>query len=368
MGKYRFVIVGSGWRSLFYVRIAKALPEVFELGAMLCRTEEKAQRMASENGIYTTTSMEECRAMKPDFVVVAVNKASIAQVSKEWMDYGFTVLCETPAAVDLDTLKELWQAHLAGGRLVVAEQYKYDGLYQAQLKSLESGMLGEPSFLHISLAHEYHGASLMRAYLQESPLAEFSVSAKSYAFPTVETINRYEKFNDGKVVKKNRVVATYEFSDGKDAVYEFDSEQYRSPIRNNYVKLQGVRGEMKDEVFSWLDKANEPVKAKLVSFNRPFNRDSENPNLKSDYECRQIKLVHEHGWEEIVYESPFEGHDLSTEESAIAALMLQAAEYEREAAGWELRNTLQDAYMAILMKQAVETGEKVTSQIQSWHL
>ena len=368
MGKYRFVIVGSGWRSLFYVRIAKVLPEMFELGAMLCRTEEKAKRMSEENDIYTTTSIGECREMNPDFVVVAVNKAAIAEVSREWMGYGFTVLCETPVALELDVLNELWKTHEAGGRLVVAEQYKYDGLYQAQLKSLESGILGEPSFLHISLAHEYHGASLMRAYLKEFPLAEFTVSAKSYAFPTVETINRYKKFTDGKVVKKNRVVATYEFSDGKVAVYEFDSEQYRSPIRNNYVKLQGVRGEMKDEVFSWLDEVNEPVKAKLVSFNRPFNRDSENPNLESDYECRQIKLVHEHGGEEIVFESPFEGRDLSTEESAIAVLMLQAAEYEREAAGRELRNTLQDAYMAILMKQAVETGEKVTSQIQSWHL
>ena len=74
MKKHRFIIVGSGWRSLFYVRIAKALPEVFELCAMLCRTEEKAERMAKENGIYTTTSIEECKAINPGFVVVVVNK------------------------------------------------------------------------------------------------------------------------------------------------------------------------------------------------------------------------------------------------------------------------------------------------------
>ncbi|MBP5756050.1 MAG: hypothetical protein J6W39_00540 [Spirochaetales bacterium] len=41
MDKTRFIIVGSGWRSLYYVRIAKALPDRFELCAMLCRTEER---------------------------------------------------------------------------------------------------------------------------------------------------------------------------------------------------------------------------------------------------------------------------------------------------------------------------------------
>ena len=367
MGKYRFIIVGSGWRSLFYVRIAKALPDMFELGAMLCRTKEKAERMASENGIYTTTSIEECREMKPDFVVVAVNKASIANVSKEWMEYGFTVLCETPVAQDLNMLQELWQMHLAGRKLVVAEQYKYDSLYRAQLTLLEKELIGEPSFLHISLAHEYHGASLMRAFLNETYAADFSVSANTYVFPTVETLSRYEKITDGRVASKNRTVATYEFSDNKVAVYEFDSEQYRSPIRNNYVKLQGVRGEMKDEAFYWLDEKNEPVKAKLVSENRMFNRNSENPNLKLGYECRQVELLYEDGSKEVVFETPFTGKDMSAEETAIAVLMLQAAEYDRKVADKELRNALQDVYMAILMAEAVESGEKIVSQAQPWH-
>ena len=37
MSKVRYAVVGSGWRSLFYIRIAKALSETFELTALLCR-------------------------------------------------------------------------------------------------------------------------------------------------------------------------------------------------------------------------------------------------------------------------------------------------------------------------------------------
>lgn len=367
MKRYRFIIVGSGWRSLFYVRIAKAMPEVFELCAMLCRSEEKATLMSKENNIYATTSIEECRKMKPDFVVVAVNKTSIANVSKEWMGYGYTVLCETPAALDMDTMNELWQACCDGGRLMVAEQYIYDPVYQTKLKLVERGLIGEPSFMHISLAHEYHGASLMRAYLGLDTAVPFTVTAQTYTFPTVETMNRYEKFTDGRIADKKRTVGIFKFADNKVAVYEFDSEQYRSPIRNNYVKLQGVRGEMKDDIFCWLDETNEPCKAHLEVTERTFTRDSDNPNLKVASQCMEIRMVQEDATEEVLYKAPFGECDLSREETAVATLMLQTAEYDIDIARQNLRDALQDAYMAVLMKQAVEKGEEVASKVQVWH-
>ena len=123
MAKLRFIVVGSGWRSLFYWRIAQALPERFELCAMLCRTEEKAEKMHQEYGVPVSTSAEQCAALHPDLVVVAVNKASIAAVSTEWLARGFAVLSETPAALEEDALRALWQLHRQGAKLQVAEQY-----------------------------------------------------------------------------------------------------------------------------------------------------------------------------------------------------------------------------------------------------
>ena len=91
MGKYHFIIIGSGWRSLYYVRIAKAMPDILRIDAMYCRTQEKADKMAEEFSIHTTTSIEECVGYKPDFAVVAVNKTSICDVSIEWMDRGIQI-------------------------------------------------------------------------------------------------------------------------------------------------------------------------------------------------------------------------------------------------------------------------------------
>ena len=250
---------------------------------------------------------------------------------------------------------------------MVAEQYIYEPVCQAQLKLIKKGLIGEPSFLHLSMAHEYHGASLMRAYLGVNVSTAFTVSVKAYAFPTVETMTRYERITDGRVANKKRTIGTFEFTDGKVAIYEFDGEQYRSPIRNNYVKLQGVRGEMKDNVFCWLDEQNEPRKVQLISSEVQFSRDSDNPNLKFGSECEKIMLVQDGAEDEVVYEAPFGLCGISKEETAVAMLMLQAAEYDREAATQALRDTLQDAYMAILMKQAEKNGESVASRMQSWH-
>ncbi len=334
MNKSRFIIVGSGWRSLFFVRIAKALPEYFEMAAMLCRTPEKAQKLALENDIHTTTSKEECIRLQPDFVVVAVSQPDIAAVSSEWMNLGFTVLAETPASRKLSELEDLWRLHTSGKKLVIAEQYTRYPTYEKMLSYVNDGTIGRPDALNLSLAHEYHGDSLMRAFLQEPITEPFTVSAKEYEFLTVETLTRYETFTDGRTAMKKRTTATFTFADGKVCWYDFDSEQYRSPIRKNSIKLQGTKGELKDDRVYYLDEAFEPR-----------------------------ELV-------IEPDRPFEARGLSEDETAIAKLMLLTGDYSRgdnvELMTHELQNALQDSYMAILMQEALHTGTIVASRPQIW--
>ena len=193
MAKYHFIIIGSGWRALYYVRVAKALPEIFSLDAMYCRTQEKADLIAGQYQIHTTTSIEECVAYKPDFAVVAVKKDAICDVSMEWLDRGITVLSETPAALDMDSLNKLYSYYKCGKKQVVAEQYREYPNIKASLKLINEGIIGDVSCANVSLAHEYHGMSLIRAFLGVKPGEKYTVSAKTYEFPTTQTLTRDRK-------------------------------------------------------------------------------------------------------------------------------------------------------------------------------
>ena len=256
--KIRFIIIGSGWRALYYVRIAKALKDRFELCALLCRTKEKADRFKVQYDIPTTTSIEECVALSPDFVVVAVDKAHLASISIEWMERGFPVLSETPAAMDIETLNTLWSYHQKGHKLIVNEQYLRYPSNNARNRLLSKDLLGPRDYLYLSLAHEYHGASLLRNFLTIPCGTPFSIMAKAFPFNTRETLSRYEHFTDQRTAFKNRSLALFEFEDRKVCLYDFDSEQYRSPIRSSSFKLQGQKGEMVNDTLSYLDDRNDP--------------------------------------------------------------------------------------------------------------
>ena len=359
--RIRFVIVGSGWRSLYYVRIAKALPQVFHLCAMLCRTDEKAARMAQENGIHTTTSVSECMEYKPDFVVVVVNKASIAEVALQWLDKGFCVLSETPAALDTGTLARLREAEHRGARLVVCEQYRRYPSLSALRKIAQSGIIGEPTCLNLSVAHEYHGASLMRAFLDIRGFENFTVRAKTYEFPTTETLTRYDLFKDGRVAQKKRTVATFEFESGKVGIYDFDSEQYRSPIRRNTIRLQGVRGEMIDDKVYYLNADNDGVVSQITTNSRIVHTDSNNPNIAAFTEIQNIVFEGKS-----IYNPPFGLCGLSEDETAIATMMQKTALYSKglEDSPYSLDEAVFDAYMAIILQRACESGKTEVSDFR----
>jgi predicted dehydrogenase len=365
MGKYHFIIIGSGWRSLYYVRIAKAMPDILRLDAMYCRTQEKADKMAEEFSIHTTTSIEECVGYKPDFAVVAVNKTSICDVSIEWMDRGITVLSETPAALDMDSLKKLYRYHMSDDKTdkkqVVAEQYREYPYNKARINLVNSGVLGDISCLNISIAHEYHGFSLIRAYLGIKPDENYTVSGKIYEFPTTQTLTRYDKFTDGRIAPKKRCVAVFEFESGKVAWYDFDSEQYRSPIRKNMIKVQGVRGELINNELYYLDENNLGRKETIVTDINKVMTGNGNPNLAQVNEIKKIAFG-----DKILYEPVWGLRGLSEDETAIATLMCKTAEYSRGQAlpPYSLENALADAYAAILLDEAVRTSNKVSSCIE----
>ena len=349
-----FVIIGSGWRAMFYVRMALRYPQCFKLCCLLCRTEEKAERIRREYGIPVTTDARVCEEACPDFVVIAVDRASNFAVTKQWLEKGYAVLAETPAAETVDDLEELWALSRRGARLQIAEQYIRYPLIAAGLRAVRQGLLGDPYAVELSLAHDYHAASLILHMLRccGRPFPTVRLWGKAYVFPVEETGSRYGSITDGRVRQSKRTRVTLEFDNGKAAFYDFDGVQYHSEIRARHINVQGQRGEWNDTILRYVDAAHRPVREELKAWPDPAYEALNTPEL----------LELSRTWKPEVHMEALQ------DEYAIATLMLDMGAFlEQGREGYPLAEALEDAYTWLLMDQAVKRpGQIIASQPRAW--
>lgn len=400
MSPLSFIIVGSGWRAMFYVRIARAYPKLFTLKYLLCRTEQKAERIRREQEIPVTTSIADCEAAHPDFVVLAVDYASNFQVTVEWLQKGYAVLAETPAASTEEHLEALWRLHQKGARLQIAEQYFRYPVLAAGLQAIQRGLIGDPYAVELSLAHDYHGFSLIRRMLNcgltresvsggsvpkaadcglaresvnSKPVPEaancghaaekesgtpllslplMKLSAHQYRFPVVETDSRFGPVKDGRVGWQERTRVTIAFDNGKVAFYDFSGVQYHSFIRARHINVQGVRGEWNDTILRYVDDSHQPRTLSLCPWLNPAYQALDTEALRRKNEI----------WTPTI---PLENDQ---DEYAIATLMLDMrALLETGQGGYPLAEALEDAYTLLLMRKALEhPGQEIASKAHSW--
>jgi len=357
--KIRFAIIGAGWRAQYYVRIARALPEIFECVGIFCRSEEKAERTAALTAMNCFTSAEALLKQNPEFIVMAVSKQNIPSVVLEWLERGVPVLSETPAALDRVMLERLWTASDQGKNLSVAEQYMHYPENTARMKLIEKGLIGTPYFLYLSKAHEYHAMSMIRSYLQVSTGEGYVIAADSASFPTVQTLTRKERIRDGRIINSTRTAAWIRFGSGKAALYDFDSEQYCSLIRGSGIRVQGVSGEITNEHVRWLDESFSEQEAVLDIRTRTVETESENPNFQRFEEVEEIRFQ-----DEVLYSPPFGLCSLSQDETAIASLLKEMGGYVRgeNKVPYPLSHALMDAMMAMDLRKAVESGTRISSE------
>lgn len=355
MSKIRFAIVGSGWRALFYVRIARALPEYFEVTAMLLRSIDKAERFHTQYQIPTTISKERLLRTRPDFVVVAVDKPSVAKVSIEYLQAGVPVLAETPAGDSLRDLLRLWDARQRlNGKIQVAEQYYRYPTLAAKIAAVRMGLLGDPYFVNISTVHDYHAASLIRQFLNTGNEA-VTVFGKRYYVPIVQTDSRNGLTTEGVLKEYNeRVRLTLEFESGKTAFYDFGGVQYHSYIRTRHLNVQGPKGELDDDTIRYVNEENVPVCQQICPLPSSTTPD--------------ILAVTMGG--QLLYRSEYPLTGLTEDEIAIADLLRYMKTYVDT--GTEpvpgFTDTMQDAYIYTLMNQAAShPDQKIVSEKQPWN-
>lgn len=352
MDKIRFGIIGSGWRSLFYVRVAKALPQYFSLTGVLVRNEEKKRLMEDGYGVRAFFSREEFLGERPDFVVVAVNKAAIFSVTEEYARLGIPVLAETPLGLDKEDLSRAWRLKEQGARIQVAEQYFLYPSIRAKLEAAGANLLGEVHSVDLSCAHDYHAASLIRLFLGTGQQA-CALRGQEFYFPVLDTDSRAGITYEGEEKSQCRRLVTLEFPKGKVGFYDFSGVSYHSYIRSRHLRVYGPSGEIDDQWLRGVDENRNP-------YCMPFHeiRDSNEGGILG------ISLG-----ERTLYQTPFRGVRLTEDEIAIATFMLGMREYLQTGKEvYPLSMALQDAYLSILMNQAAkQPGQVVRTEPMIWN-
>lgn len=117
----RFGVVGSGWRTRFFLRLAQLLPGQLAVTGVVTRTAERGAQVEAQYGVPTFRDVAAlAAAQRPEFVVASVPWAVTPQVTVAAVRSGLRVLAETPPAPTADGLRALWDAVGATGQVQVA--------------------------------------------------------------------------------------------------------------------------------------------------------------------------------------------------------------------------------------------------------
>lgn len=334
----KYLIVGSGYRSEYYGRIAAKYPELFR-AMFLCRSLEKAGLVTKHTGIRATQDLNEAIAYSPDFIVVAVDREHVADVVEEWVLRGFPVVAETPVGSSMDKLRRIWDLQeTKGAKIVSCEQYFRHPVLAQGLETVVSGLPGKPVSGYLSLVHDYHAASILRKMMLTYEEA-YVMHGERRSTPVVETDSRYGAFYDGHKGQEVRDIVHVTYESGKTAVYDFASTEYRSFVRSRHLTLRCDRGEWSDRMLYYLDEDNVPQR-KLLMSSIP-----ERYRMLDTQALRDIRRT----WQ------PELQLDTEQDEYAIASILLDMKEYlSGGASPYPLKEALEDAVFWLMVQGAAE--------------
>jgi predicted dehydrogenase len=322
----RFGIIGRGWRAEFFERLARLLPDSFELVGVVTRTPEGARETGEAWHVPTYLETGKLLAeTSPDFVVTAIPRTINPEVVEEIVEAGVPVLTETPPALDLVGLHDLWSRVGSSGKVQVAEQYLLYPGHAARGAIVSSGAIGTPTSVQVSSTHGYHAVSMIRGFLSVG-FEEATVRASAFLGPLVDPQDKAGWTDRDAEVGATTTLATIEFASGHMGLYDFTDNQWHNPLRSRRIVIRGSRGEIVDDrVVQYLD----------------------------------IRTV---------VESSIVRPHLSDEDIALATLLTEMAAWTqgRGEAPYPLAAGCQDHAISLAIQESLDRGQAVVVPVQPW--
>ena len=299
-----FVVIGGGWRAEFYIRIAKALPGIFNLSGVCVRNPKRAEYISQKYNVKISGTIDELLKEPFDFVVNCINKEDITELSLKLAEKGYYVLSETPVTKDMCT-------DCLCDKIQVAEHFHLKGTYQALKKIIDSKIIGDVNYINISTCHDYHAMSLIKYLLDDYEKPQL-LYGSTIDDKMLKTNGREGVLPEKKILDTEQQIKIYKFKKAT-VVYDYNKEQYFSPIRKDRILIRGTNGEIE----------NNNV--------RYFNSDKE--FVSEDIKTVMSGLLDGFYFDKIifngnvVFDYPFKQARLSEEEIAIAHCLVKMKEY-----------------------------------------
>ena len=355
MDGFEFAVVGAGWRTDFFLRVAAALPQM-KLCGVVARSETRAKEIQSDWAVPCYASIADLmQNTRPSFVISSVSAEAMPAVCVELAGHAVPILAETPPATDLEGLKNLYQQiSKLGARVQVAEQYWAQPLHAARQNVVDSGVLGPINQVDLSVCHGYHAMSLIRRLLGID-FESARIRGERFTSRVIAGPDRSGPPSEERVVDVETEFASLDFG-GRLGRYQFCLPQYRSSIRGQRVCIRGERGEIIDDRVTYLKDQVTPISAQLLRHEAGRNGNLEGLHLKA--------IQFEGGW---VYRNPTIPARLTDEEIAVAQCLFDMQRYvEMGRPFYSLEEASQDQYLALACTKAIETGETIQTEAQIW--
>lgn len=346
-------IVGGGWRAEYYLRIAAALPGVFRISGVLVRTAASAQRMESVWSVPTFTDVDTfLRAGDHDYVVVSVPRTEAPHLARRIVA-TVPVLLETPPAEDLDGLEALY-GDLRSAPVQVAEQYRFQPQHRARLVLAHSGAIGTVTRARVSVAHDYHGVSLLRSALSIG-FDPLTISGEEFVENVVASRGRDSWAPRLGEHAATLVSARLELPE-KLGQYEFQGDQYVSPTRSRHISIHGSSGEVWDDQVHLVQSAGRAVHLEVTR---------EMMGADGDLEGMFLRSIS--AGERLLYSNPFGAARLNDDEVAVAHVMAGMADYVRSGVPfYGLADASHDHYLSLCIAESIAQGTRIHTSERPW--
>src|SRR5579875_683319 len=355
-----FAIVGSGWRSEFFVRLAQMLPEELTLVAGVVRRPEAAEEVAKRWSVPTYLSVDEMVAKQhPTFVITSVPRGVNPEIISTLVASRTPVLSETPPASDLDGMRRLWADVGSSGLVQVAEQYLLLPGHATRLALVRQGAIGQCTSVQVSSTHDYHAVSMMRGFLGllGAGAGPVRVQAGRFEAPMADPLHRDGWTDDDTVKPTETLIGLIDFGDGRSGVYDFTDNQWHNQLRHRRIVVRGSLGEIADDQVVRLAGPRAIVRSPLVR-----------AQLGQDLNLDGHDTEHISFEGAIVYRNPFLGLRLMDEEIAIAGILTATGDWAREAgpAPYPLAEACQDHLVALAVERAADGDGRAGTGVEPW--